>query len=45
MMGLNCRSNKTAYRIKSTRYEIQFTECDSRGRLDDLVGLDEMTEI
>ena len=35
--------NETENQIK--RNWIQCTECDSRGRPDDLVGLDEMTEV
>ena len=45
MMGLNSHSNETKNRIKSTCSSIQSTECDSRGRSDDLVGSDEMTEV
>ena len=44
MMGLNSHSNETENRIKSTRSWIQCNECDSRGRPDDLVGLDERFE-
>ena len=43
MMGLNSHLNETENRIKSTSNWIQCTECDSRGRADDLVGLDGMT--
>ena len=46
MMGLNLsHSNETENRIKSICNWIRCTECDSRGRPDDLVGLDEMAEI
>ena len=45
-MGLNYfHSNETENRIKSIFNWIQCTECDSRGRPDNLIGLDEMTEI
>lgn len=44
-MDLNSHSNDTANRIKRARYWIQCTECNDRGRLNDLVGLDEMTEV
>ena len=45
MIGLNSFSNETENRIKSTCNWIQCTECDNHGRPDDLVELDEMTEI
>ena len=45
MMGLNSHSNETENRIKRTCTWIQWTECDSRGRQDDLVGLDETIEV
>ena len=45
MMGLNFHLNETENRIKSTCNYNQCTECDSRSRPDDLVGLDEMTEV
>ena len=45
MMDLNSHSNETENRIKSACSWIQWTECDSRGQPDDLVGLDEMIEV
>ena len=45
MMGLNLHSNETEKGIKRTCNWIQCTQCDSRGRPDDLVGLDEMMKV
>ena len=45
MIGLNSHSNETENGIKSACSCIQCTECDSRGRPDDLVGLHEMIEV
>ena len=44
-MGVNSHSNETENRIKSIFNWIQCTECDRRGRSNDLVGLDKMTEV
>ena len=44
-MGVNSHSNETENRIKSICNWTQYTECDSRGRSNDLVGLDKMAEV